>query len=393
MSDIHNDLSRIGKQLMFSEPFYGVFLSTLNKNVRNDIPTAGVCLQGINYQLLVNEEFWNSLSNDKKKIGLLKHELLHICFGHLEDKDDFPDQELHNVAADIEINQYLTPDYYPSPDILLPSSFPELNLPLKAGTKEYYRLLQKSLNEGTSPGLYELLDNLRGDGQGLHPTWKEFDSLSEAEKKLAKAQIEHQIREIVNSQKDRGFIPSELKDYIDSLFEKTPPSYDWKSYFRRFFSSSPKVYTKKTRCKLNKRFTPNPALKIKPKKHVLVGVDTSGSVGQADLVEFFNEIYHMWKTGVSITVAEGDAAIHNVYPYEGKTPEYVKGRGGTDMNPFIEYFNEHKNYNSLIILTDGHIGERTKNSFKPVLTVLCSKGANIEETKENGWGNVIKINL
>jgi predicted metal-dependent peptidase len=63
------------------------------------------------------------------------------------------------------------------------------------------------------------------------------------------------------------------------------------------------------------------------------------------------------------------------------------------MNPFIEYFNEHKNYNSLIILTDGHIGERTKNSFKPVLTVLCSSGANIEETKENGWGNVIKINL
>ncbi len=246
-----------------SEPFYGVFLSTLNKNVRNDIPTAGVCLQGINYQLLVNEEFWNSLSNDKKKIGLLKHELLHICFGHLEDKDDFPDQELHNVAADIEINQYLTPDYYPSPDILLPSSFPELNLPLKAGAREYYRLLQKSLDECSCKTLKDLMDALRGEGDGLHPTWKEFDSLSEAEKKLAKAQIEHQIREIVNSQKDRGFIPSELKDYIDSLFEKTPPSYDWKSYFRRFFSSSPKVYTKKTRRKLNKRFTPNPALKIK----------------------------------------------------------------------------------------------------------------------------------
>ena len=220
----------------------------------------------------------------------------------------------------------------------------------------------------------------------------EFDSLSEAEKKLAKAQIEHQIRDIVNSQKDRGFIPSELKDYIDSLFEKTPPSYDWKAYFRRFFSSSPKVYTKKTRRKLNKRFTPNPALKIKPKKHVLVGVDTSGSVSQSELIEFFNEIYHMWKTGVSITVAEGDAAIHNVYPYEGKTPEYISGRGGTDMNPFIKYFNEHKNYNSLIILTDGEIGERTENSFKPVLTVLCSKG-NVDDVKENGWGNVIKITL
>ena len=396
MSDIHNELSQIGKQLMFSEPFYGIFLSTLNKVTRKNIPTAGVCLHGINYQLVINEDFWNSLSTDKKKVGLLKHELLHICFGHLEDKDDFPDQELHNVAADVEINQYLTPEYYPTPNILLPSSFPELNLPLKAGTKKYYELLSQARNNGTSPTLDALLNQLNsevwGGKGGLHPTWKEFDSLSEAEKKLAKAQIEHQIRDIVNSQKDRGFIPSELKDYIDSLFEKTPPSYDWKAYFRRFFSSSPKVYTKKTRRKLNKRFTPNPALKIKPKKHVLVGVDTSGSVSQSELIEFFNEIYHMWKTGVSITVAEGDAAIHNVYPYEGKTPEYISGRGGTDMNPFIKYFNEHKNYNSLIILTDGEIGERTENSFKPVLTVLCSKG-NVDDVKENGWGNVIKITL
>jgi len=59
--NIHEDLSRIGKQLMFSEPFYGVFLSTLNKVVRKDVPTAVVCMQGINYQLAVNEEFWNSL--------------------------------------------------------------------------------------------------------------------------------------------------------------------------------------------------------------------------------------------------------------------------------------------------------------------------------------------
>lgn len=397
MTDLHSDLSRIGKQLMFSEPFYGVFLSTLNKSARNDIPTAGVCLVGINYQLLVNEEFWNSLSNDKKKVGLLKHELLHICFNHLDDKDGFPDQELHNVAADVEINQYINPEYYPTPDILLPSSFPELNLPLKAGTKEYYKLLSQAKAQNTSPTLNGLLAQLNGDNYdkggkgGLHPTWKEFDSLSEAEKKLAKAQLEHQIRDIVESQRDRGFVPAELKDYIDSLFEKTPPSYDWKSYFRRFFSSSPKVYTKKTRRKLNKRFQPNPALKIKPKKHVLVGVDTSGSVSQHDLTEFFNEIYHMWKSGVSITIAEGDAAIHNVYPYEGKTPEYVSGRGGTDMNPFIEYINKHRQYNSLIILTDGHIGERTENSFKPTLTVLCSKGAEIDEVKENGWGNVIKI--
>jgi predicted metal-dependent peptidase len=396
MTNTYDDLSRIGKQLMLSEPFYGIFLSTLNKVIRDDVPTAGVCKNGINYQLMVNEHFWNSLINDKKKIGLLKHELLHICFNHLNEVDNYPNHELHNIAADVEINQYLTPEYYPTEDILLPSTFPELKLPLKAGTKKYYELLSKAKKNGTSPTLNALLDS---DGSsssiagGLHPTWSEFENLSEADKKLIKSQIEHQIRNIINSQSDkgRGFIPLEIQSFIDEILTVKPPSYDWKSYFRRFFGTSNKIYTKKKRRKLNKRYSENPALKIKTKKNILVGVDTSGSVSNKDLVEFFNEIYHMWKTGISITIAEGDASISNIYEYEGKMPKFVTGRGGTDMNPFIEYFNKNKQYNSLIILTDGFIGQREINTLKPMLLVLCSKGESIDKVKEFGWGNTIKI--
>ena len=399
MLNVLEDVGRIGKQLMLSEPFYGIFLSTLNKVVRKDVPTAGVCKNNINYQLAVNEEFWDSLDTDKKKIGLLKHELLHICFKHLEDKKWFLDQELHNIAADLEINQYLTPEQYPSDDILLLSTFPELKLPEKAGTKVYYELLSQAKKNGTSPTLDAMLDGNPSSGgtycsaSGLHPTWKEFDELSEADKKLIASQIRHQIKSIVESQqdRDRGFVPNELKDYIDNMFEITPPSYDWKSYFRRFFGSSSKIYTKKTRRKLNKRYEENPALKIKPKKHVLVGVDTSGSVSEHDLIEFFNEIYHMYKTGITITIAEGDADIKNVYEYKGKMPDFITGRGGTDMNPFIEYVNKHRQYSSLIVLTDGFIGEKTSSTFKPMLTVICSNGEKIDIVKGNGWGNVIKI--
>ena len=388
MNDVLNDASRIAKQLMLKEPFYGMFLSTLNKCVREDVPTAGVSKLNINYQLAINEEFWNSLDSDFKKIGLLKHELLHICFNHLIERDEFPDHELHNIAADVEINQYIDPVYYPSDDLLLPSTFPELNLPLKAGTKEYYKLLQQAKKDGTSPSLNAMLD----DAGELHPTWKEFDELSEADKRLVKAQIDHQIKTLVESQdRSRGLIPSELESYINGLFEEKAPSYDWKGYFRRFFGSSSKVYTKKTRRKLNKRFEENPALKIKPKKKILIGIDTSGSVSEKDLIEFFSEINHMYKTGISITIAEGDATIQRIYEYEGKLPENVRGRGGTNMNLFIEYFNEHKQYNSLIILTDGAIGEKTVNTFKPMLMVLCSSGETIETVQSNGWGNVIKI--
>ena len=382
------DVSVIVKKLMLKEPFYGIFASSLNKVVRRDVPTAGVSKNNINYQLAINEEFWASLDNENKKIGLIKHELLHICFHHLINRESFPNHQLHNIAADLEINQYIDPVYYPSPDLILLSSFPTLTLPEKAGTKMYYELLQQAHQQGTSPELDGMLSDMDGD---YHGTWKEFDELSEADKKLVKAQIDHQIKEIIESQKNIGKVPNELKDYIDSLFEITPPSYDWKAYLRRFSSTSTKTYTKKTRRKLNKRYEENPALKIKTKKHILVGVDTSGSVSKNDLQEFFNEIYHIHKTGVQVSVAEGDTNIHNVYEYKGKMPEFVSGRGGTDMNPFVEYVNKHKQYSNLIILTDGYIPERSVNTFKPLLTVVCSNGEKIETVKEGGWINTIKI--
>jgi predicted metal-dependent peptidase len=391
------DVSRITKQLILKEPFYGLFSSTLNKVIRQDVPTAGVSKQGINYQLAINEEFWNTLDNDNKKIGLIKHELLHICFQHLHLRTNYNEHELFNIAADIEINQYIDPVYYPIDSLLLPSSFPELHLPEKAGTRKYYELLQQAKQDGTSPSLDKMLEQGVGNGIGnipagdLHPTWKEFDNLSEADKKLIKAQLDHQIKNLVDGQKNRGTVPNELKSYIDSLFEIKPPSYDWKSYFRRFAGQSMKVYTKKTRRKLNKRFEENPALKIKFKKNILVAIDTSGSVSNLDLIEFFNEIHHMYKTGISITIAEIDAAIHNTYEYKGVIPEFVSGRGGTDMNPAVEYFNKHKEFNSLIILTDGFIEDKTITSFKPMLMVLCSNGAKIESVQEMNWGNVIKI--
>ena len=72
--DVLKDVSNVGKQIMLSQPFYGLFLSTLNKVIDNRCPTAGVCKKGINTQLAVNEEFWEKqLPN--VRYGVLLHEL------------------------------------------------------------------------------------------------------------------------------------------------------------------------------------------------------------------------------------------------------------------------------------------------------------------------------
>lgn len=412
--DINESIAKICKLLMMREPFYGLFLLQLNKKVVKGFPTAGVGKNGINYELIIGEEFWETL-NDDQRIGLLKHELLHIAFMHLLMGEDFADKEMANIAMDIEINQYIDPQYYPTPDLMLPSTFPELNLPLKAGTREYYKLLEQAMQQNKSPKLKEILDAFKamkgmgqpgqgqgdGQGQGKGTKWDKFKhdweeafgkGVTEAERKLMQKQIEYQIKDIVENQiKDRGYIPGELKSMIDALYEIIPPAIDWKQYLRRFFGNSNKTYTKKSRRKYNKRYPENPALKIRTKKHVLVAIDTSGSVSDGEVKEFFSEIYHIYKTGVKISIAECDAVLHRVYEYDGTPPEYVHGRGGTDFQPVIDYLNANpKMYTSLVYLSDMECNPPTK-PCKPVLWVGSSR-ANIENHNIKEWyGPAIQI--
>jgi len=73
--DKAQSLSKTAKDLMLMEPYYGFFLIMLNK-LWNDkrVSTAGVSKNGINYQLCINEVFWESLT-EEQRLGLIKHEL------------------------------------------------------------------------------------------------------------------------------------------------------------------------------------------------------------------------------------------------------------------------------------------------------------------------------
>lgn len=74
MQNKSETLAKASKDLMLSEPFYGLFLMMLNKVWVENIPTLCVGLNGINYQLSISETFWNSLNQNLQK-GAVKHEL------------------------------------------------------------------------------------------------------------------------------------------------------------------------------------------------------------------------------------------------------------------------------------------------------------------------------
>ena len=387
------DLSKIAKKLMLDEPFYGLFLLTLNKRENTQIPTACVSLQGINQSLEINPEYWNSLP-ELQRIGLLKHELLHIMFHHfLLDTTMYPDAKLRNIAADIEINQFID-EQNKSKEWLGLTSVPNLVLPEKAGTRVYYDMIKDKAS--TCPQVQEWLDGL-GDDSGEfadgHEMWGD-PNMDEATKKLIGKQLEHQVKEIAEhldkkGSNFRGTLPGTLVEWIDSLFELPVPVTDWKSYFKRFISSSDKVVTKKSRNKYNKRFPGNPALKIKHKKNILVAIDTSGSVSSDNLVEFLGQLLHIHKTGHEVTVMECDAKITNIFKYKGDKEIAITGRGGTDFQPAIDYFNQHiQTYNTLVFFTDGYAPAPTPPK-RPMLWVMTKDG----ETKTTKFpGKVVHMN-
>jgi len=387
MVNIQDLVAKTTKNLILSEPFYGLFLIGINKQFSDKIPTAGVSKHGIGMQLTVNPEFYTSLSEDHRS-GLIKHELLHIAFGHLIMRDLYSNHKLFNIAADLEINQYIPEHKLPEGGLLL-SSFPELNLPNKAGTKKYYELLEQAQEDGSSPSLDSLMDEMDGDSQYCHGTWDEFDELSEADKKLVQKQVDHQLKEATEETiKKQGTVPGELSELIERLMHIEPAKFDWKGYLRRFVGNSSIIYTKKLRRKYNKRYSENPGLKIKFKNHILVGVDTSGSVNNDELKEFFSELTHMHKTGHKITVAQCDTRLNSVKEFNPKKDWEIHGRGGTSFQPVVDHFNEKRGaYTALIYLTDGE-AYPPEDCPKNTLWVLSS----VSSMNDSLPGLVIKLN-
>ena len=408
-----DSLGKASKELMWKEPFYGFFLLMLNKVWDNKrVPTAGVSKNGINYQLAINEDFWTELS-EAHRIGLLKHELLHIAYFHLSMYFNFPDKKMANIAMDMEINQYIDPEFLPEGGVNI-DDYPDLNLDRKAGCRYYYDMLkqaqQQKKEEGTSgDSNFDKMCDAMEQGEGTvtiqvstgpngemqisipdHGTWEEFENLPEAEKKLIQKQMDRLLQECAEqTEKKRGNIPGHISDYLIEANKNEAPKFNWRGYIRRFTGTSTKVFTKKIRRKENRRYSDNPGLKIKMRQHMLLGIDTSGSVSNTELAEFMSEIKHIHKCGVDITIIQCDTTIRSIEPYNGRDDIKVHGRGGTLFDPVLEYYNSNlRKYTSLVYFTDGECTADVTPKA-PVLWVLSERSS----MNDSLPGKVIKLEL
>lgn len=374
--------------LLLEEAFYGHFFLGLLHEVHSRVPTMAIGPEGSRVKLHINPKFWQEeLTRPELRRGLIKHEILHVVFKHILRAKDFQRKDIFNVACDLVVNQYILSSELPENRIHL-DTFPDLDLAPEMDADYYYRALtdlydrmdEDGDNRQDSPGwnnLRRILDE-NDDWQQKHGLWEDIENLPTSLREI----IEQNIEEVLKSATSRakrstswGKMRGSLRTYLEGFEAAPEPQVNWRRLLRIFTESSSRTYIKNTVKRPSRRYGTTPGIRIRKRKKLLVVVDTSGSITEPDLREFFSEIFHIHKRGAEVTVVECDVAIAATYRYRGQVPEHVTGRGGTNFNAPIEFANRKFHPDAIIYFTDGYAPAPEIASRSPLLWIISSNGA------------------
>lgn len=206
--------------------------------------------------------------------------------------------------------------------------------------------------EGEGQGDEEAKGEDEGEGEGK----KKPQNFSQASKQAEAKRIAERCRN--NSEKKGwGTASSNLSEYINSLLEQT---IDWRAALRYFIMKSKRGSKYSTYRRTNRRIRNEageslaPGRKTTRTSSVLVATDESGSVSDNLMAEFIAELNGLSRY-VEFTMIPFDTSCGEPWKWEkGKTIRIVERTktGGTDFNAPTKYFNAHKEFDGLIILTD-----------------------------------------
>ena len=190
------------------------------------------------------------------------------------------------------------------------------------------------------------------------------------------------------TEKHRGTLPFEVHGMVEKMRKKPKPVADWRKFCRRFMGNEYTYLTKKSRRRESNRFPDAAGTRHQKKSRILVAIDTSGSVSMPEYKEFMGQILTL-KEKANFRIIECDAKIQNEYEFTGKIHYDLHGGGGTDFQPVVDYFIEHKReFDCLVYFTDGY-SEIPRNTPKDTLWVISSQGdLNRNKYRVNGCSSV-----
>jgi predicted metal-dependent peptidase len=166
-------------------------------------------------------------------------------------------------------------------------------------------------------------------------------------------QIDDRIR-IAEETGGWGSIPGRAKERILASLR---PRLNYRAILRRFRASLLSVRRRLTRLKPNRRYGFEfLGSRYEFSTRLLFAVDVSGSISSADLARGFSVVNRLFKYGIAgIDVIQFDTQLQGdpLSLRRARRQLDATGRGGTSFAPVIEFIDAHREYDGVIIFTDG----------------------------------------
>lgn len=298
----------------------------------------------------------------------LKTEVTRILLKHPYQRvPQNPNRSALTTASDVTINEHCYHDKKQK-------DAAHYNMESGLSYEEYYKKLYYICPD---------FDAMDGDGkQHLMPSLKKGE-IGEYEAAADAAELwdeDEEMADSVNQQIQKaqktnqwGSISGDFQETITASL-KIPMDYRRiLSQFRAYIISQRRKFT---RMKPNRRYGFEfMGSQFEPKTHLLVAVDVSGSIETEDLKNFFSIINRFFSYGVeAINVITFDWELQQEFELK-KAAKNIKitGRGGTNFQCAVDYYENHPEFQGMIIFTDGYAEVPKIKKAKQLLWILTGK--------------------
>jgi predicted metal-dependent peptidase len=350
--------ARIG--LLLRAPFFGNLATRLELvNADSWLTTAATDGRKFYY----NTEFVNKL-RPKELEFLFGHEVLHNVYDHMGRNGD-RDRRLFNCAADFCVNSDLIEQRIG--DKITPCLY---DVKYKGWSAEevYDDLYEKADKIDIQDLLDQLLDEHLDDKDGMgddgdsdgDKEGKGRPRLTKAERDAIKDEIREALLQAAQATGGAGNLPSGVKRLIKDL---TKPVVNWRELLEQQIQSTVKddfSWLRPSRRSWHMDAV-MPGLMPGTQIDVCIGIDTSGSIGEADIKAFMAEIKGIMEAydEYKIQVWSFDTEIYNHQVFTSDTLDDIltyepQGGGGTDFMANWKYMMENNiEPKKFIMFTDG----------------------------------------
>ena len=324
-------------------------------------------------QLIYSPEFINHLAPEQLT-GLLAHEVMHCAMGHHSRRND-RDAKRWNVACDLAINPLLKDAGFQLPKGgLFPGQAPYADLPSGLSAEDYYSRLPQDEEQSDDPG----------QCGGVR------DAGDQADQQTSGAEWQVAVAQASQAAKERGELPGGLGRLVRDIVE---PEVDWQDILREFLSRSLTARDDYSWTVPNRRFIANglylPSLRSASLGHVVIAIDTSGSIDESQLASFAGELNGILDCSpCQASIVYCDHKVQRVdewEPSDGPLTLDPIGGGGTSHVPVWDWLKQADIDTACVVaLTDG----ATRFGDDPGVPVLWALTGDASPP----FGRVLQIN-